>query len=92
MFHAVTFSPWSLIASVSHLGAKNLTKAAQFPSATAPIYVAVNYVCSEMISNKGEKIKQKLAALYIESGYHPSLPSGVVGSNRVGVTPLYDLL
>lgn len=48
------------------------------------------YVCSEMISNKGEKIKEKLAALYVESGYLPSLPSDVVGSKRIGETPLYD--
>lgn len=38
------FSPQSLIASVSHLGAEKLTEAAQFPPATDPIYTAVNYV------------------------------------------------
>lgn len=64
MFHTVTFFPQSLIASVSHLGAEKLTEAAQFPPATAPIYAAVNYVCSDMISNKREKIKQELASLY----------------------------
>lgn len=38
------FSPQSLIASVSHLGAEKLTEAAQFPPAMDPIYIAVNYV------------------------------------------------
>lgn len=76
------FPPQSLIASVSHLGAENLTEAAQFPPATAPIYIAVNYVCSDMISNKGEKIKQELAALYIDSGCLPSSPSNIVGDKK----------
>lgn len=38
------FSPQSLIASVSHLGAEKLTEAVQSPPATDPIYIAVNYV------------------------------------------------
>lgn len=76
------FPPQSLIASVSHLGAENLTEAAQFPPATASIYIAVNYVCSDMISNKGEKIKQELAALCIDSGCLPSSPSNIVGDKK----------